>query len=98
MTMMHVLYDMFVCLGAVVFGIIALALAVGGTAEFLKRRRAGKHEDAGEWPHVPAPHCPACGYNLRASPEYCPECGKKVDPVEGMVVRYLMSLRGRQKD
>ena len=96
--MMHVLYDMLVCLGAVVFGIIALALAVGVTAEFLKRRRARKHEDAGEWPHVPAPHCPACGYNLRASPEYCPECGKKVDPVEGMVVRYLMSLRGRQKD
>ena len=98
MTMVQVLYHMFVLLGAVVFGIIALALAVGVTAEFLKRRRAGKHEDAGEWPHVPAPHCPACGYNLRASPEYCPECGKKVDPVEGMVVRYLMSLRGCQKD
>ena len=98
MTMVQVLYHMFAVLGAVVFGVIALALAVGVTAEFLKRRRAAKHEDAEEWPQIPAPHCPTCGYNLRASPEYCPECGTKVDPVEGMVVRYLMSLRGRNKD
>jgi hypothetical protein len=96
--MVHVLYDMLVCLGAVVFGIIALALVVGGLAELRARWRRTKAEDAGEWPHVPAPHCPTCGYNLRASPEYCPECGTKVDPVEGMVVRYLMSLRGRNKD
>jgi hypothetical protein len=98
MSMVHVLYHMLVILGAVVFGILALALVVGGLAEDLKRRRAARHEDAAEWPQIPAPHCPACGYNLRASPEYCPECGKKVDPVEGMVIRYLISLRGRNKD
>jgi hypothetical protein len=51
-----------------------------------------------EWPHLPPPKCGKCGYDLRASPNRCPECGTRVDAVDGTIVRYLMSLRGRQKD
>jgi hypothetical protein len=51
-----------------------------------------------EWPHLPPPKCAKCGYDLRSSPDRCPECGTRVDAVEGTIVRYLMSLRGRQKD
>ena len=96
--MPRLLYDIFVLTGAVVFGTVFLSLLVGGTLDLISRYTTRPDDEEGEWPHVRAPHCPACGYNLRASPERCPECGKQVDAVQSTIVRYLMTLRGRQHD
>jgi hypothetical protein len=64
--------------------------------EWLRRRMTVTTDP--EWPHLPPPRCAKCGYDLRASPDRCPECGAPLDKVEGTIVKYLMSLRGRQKD
>lgn len=54
--------------------LLAAVLPALWTARLIKSRRARRRG-----------FCPACGYDLRASPQRCPECGKPVRAAEGVV-------------
>jgi len=54
--------------------VLLLGLAPAGSVlAGVRRRRHGARRAAG--------HCPSCGYDLRATPDRCPECGRKADKV-----------------
>jgi hypothetical protein len=52
--------------------------------------------DASEYGVTP-PVCGGCGYDLRASPYQCPECGRPVDRMDRTIILYLMTLRRRDE-
>ena len=45
-----------------------MVVALLGPLRWLSHHRRRRND--------PAPRCPACGYDLRASPDACPECGE----------------------
>ena len=53
---------------------VCMVAAVPGVLALRRRKRLSRMRAAG--------HCPACGYDLRATPERCPECGTKT-AIEG---------------
>jgi hypothetical protein len=53
--------------GAVPLWVVAIVMAIPLTVTFIRGRRARVRHSKGQ--------CRNCGYDLRASPERCPECG-----------------------
>ncbi len=66
---------------------VAIGLATGTVQARLRQRRRKKNG---------APVCGKCGYDLRASPERCPECGAPVDPMDGALVRYFQNVQATE--
>ena len=54
--------------------------------------RGKEDEHPVDWHGQAPPACRACGYDLRGSPEHCPECGTKLDPLDAAIVRYMIRL------
>jgi len=62
--------------------------------EYLKSWWLKRHPPLTDYGITP-PSCHNCGYDLRATPDHCPECGHPIDRLDGTIIRYLMSLRRR---
>ena len=45
-----------------------------------------------DWHQQAPPTCRGCVFDLRGSPENCPECGAPLDPLDSTIVRYMMRL------
>jgi hypothetical protein len=61
-----------ICNISVPFWIAAILCAVAPATWLRRRLRAQVRDDT--------PRCPGCGYDLRATPERCPECGAHAPP------------------
>src|SRR5947208_15328734 len=66
--------------------LLACALSV---ARLIRRHWLKRHAREAEYGVVP-PLCKGCGYDLRASPDVCPDCGTPVARMDGTTIRYVI--------
>jgi hypothetical protein len=57
----------------VILTLVGIAIAIDQTVDTVREARLRRWT----W------RCPKCGYNLRATPEQCPECGERTSEEQG---------------
>jgi hypothetical protein len=65
---------------AIPYWFIVLLTALGPVMVWRRRRQTLRRRQVGQ--------CPGCGYDLRATPDRCPECGWKSDRSRGLAAGF----------
>lgn len=79
---------------AILGAAVLLAIVLFGiAAPLVARALVGHYSTWGKSKETGVPVCRKCGYDLRASPFRCPECGARVPSTDRLILQYIQRLQ-----